>query len=348
MKFLLLCFLLSLPLSARSLVVLSFGKDNALKTFELDEENAELTPLQTIAIEGSPGALCLSPDQNHLYLSLKKSGEIATFQLDEKGQFTLLGKTPVGGGAAYLQVHPSGDYLLSAYYREGKIAVHRIGENGELEKTPLYFEETDERAHAIISDPSGAFVYVPHTSPNSIHQFKFDPTGGLTANEPAVLQREEKSGPRHLWFHPNGRFVYGSDEQGRSATVYQFQVEKGTLTPVQTVASPAPEGFEGKHNTSDIEVHPSGKFAYLANRGYDVLASFAIDAETGHLTPLAHTPSESVTRSFNISSDGRFLIAAGQNTGKVAVFTINEKGALTRESTLQVGENPWWLEIVTL
>jgi 6-phosphogluconolactonase len=45
---------------------------------------------------------------------------------------------------------------------------------------------TADNAHAIVSDRSNHFVFVPHTGPNTIFQFTFDEnTGKLAANDPA-------------------------------------------------------------------------------------------------------------------------------------------------------------------
>ena len=67
----------------------------------------------------------------------------------------------------------------------------------------------------------------------------------------------------------------------------------------------------------------------------------------GTLSPISHTPTEPVTRSFNITPDGKHLIAAGQHSGNLAVFRIGEDGKLTRKSTIAAaGKNPWWVQVV--
>jgi 6-phosphogluconolactonase len=53
-----------------------------------------------------------------------------------------------------------------------------------------------------------------------------------------------------------------------------------------------------------------------------------------------------VTRSFNITPDGRHLIAAGQTSGNLAVFRVGEDGSLTRTSTTKAGAGPWWVQVV--
>ena len=179
------------------------------------------------------------------------------------------------------------------------MSVHRILEDGSLSKEPLQVVSTDERAHAVMTDPAGEFVFVPHTRPNSIHQFRFSSERGVfSKDDPALLQREELSGPRHLWFHPTRPFAFSSDEQGKAITSYRLS-ETGTLSVLETVLS-FPEDYIEKGSTADIEVHPSGRFVYIANRGVNTVAGFAIDPESGGVSLLQQSEVEPVTRSFNI------------------------------------------------
>ncbi|MDA7537752.1 lactonase family protein [Akkermansiaceae bacterium] len=333
--------------STQQFVLLSLGKDQKIATFALNSKKGTLTPKSSIDTEGQPSGMAVNQSQTRLYVAFKGSNSIATYDISAEGKLTLLGESMIGEAASFLNVHPSGKFLLSAYYQAGKIAVHRIDPDGILAAEPSQFIATDEKAHCITFDPSGKAVFVPHTRPNSIHQFLFDVmTGTLTVNEHTALLTGENTGPRHLWFHPTNGFAYGSNEQGCSITAYRFIKGMNALRKAQTLTTLPPEGFEGRKSTSDIEVHPSGKFVFIANRGYNAIASFAIAAD-GTLTPIEHTPTEAVTRSFNITADGEHLIAAGQQSGNLAVFQILKDGTLKRTSTSKAGINPWWVQTIS-
>ncbi len=332
-------------IAPKQVVILSLGKDKKINTYALNE--GALTLKSSIETEGGPSGMAVNKDQTRLYVALKGSDSIVTYNIDPEGKLTQLSESKIGAAASFLSVHPSGKFLLSSYYQAGKVAVHRIEKDGTLSAEPTQFIATDERAHCITSTPDGSAVFVPHTRPNAIHQFLFDPiTGTLTPNEHSALLTGENTGPRHLWFHSSGKFAYSSDEQGSSITAYRYIPDINVLGKIQTLTTLPPEGFEGRKSTSDIEVHPSQKFVYIANRGYNAIASFAIKAD-GTLTPIEHTPTEAVTRSFNITSDGKHLIAAGQQSGNLAVFSIADDGKLTRTSTFKAGKNPWWVQTIT-
>src|SRR5262249_42716498 len=98
---------------------------------------------------------------------------------------------------------------------------------------------------------------------------------------------------------------------------------------------------------AEIKIHPTGKFLYASNRGHDSIACFALDAKDGKLVALEQVPTEKTPRSFDLDSTGTFLLAAGESSGKVAVYRIARTGKLRRLATQTVGKQPWWVMVVT-
>ncbi len=338
-------FLLCHSLGAQTSVIVSVSNEKKLVVYSLDDSGTLGIESET-QTSGKPGCSTASRDGKFLYVAMKATNSIAAYSFDHKMGLKLLGDSYVGAAASYLTIDATGEYLFSSYYKDGKIALHRIKNDGTLGDKPLEMIETDEKAHCIALDPSGKFVFVPHTGPNAIFQFVFEAQSGkITPNEKPKLVRAKGTGPRHLCFHPESHFAYGSDEQGSSVTVYRIDRDNGTLSVLQTLST-LPEGFEGKNSTSDIEVHPSNKFVFVANRGSDTIASFTIDAETGLLSLLEHSETVPFTRSFNISADGKYLVAAGQKSNKIRMFAIRGDGKTELLSTTDTGEAPWWVQII--
>jgi 6-phosphogluconolactonase len=87
--------------------------------------------------------------------------------------------------------------LLSAYFHSGHTTVHPIGEDGAVGGSPIEWLETATGAHAIQTDPSNEFAFVPHIAgkgPNAIYQYRFDEnTGHLIPNSP------QESSPKNTW-----------------------------------------------------------------------------------------------------------------------------------------------------
>jgi 6-phosphogluconolactonase len=250
-----------------------------------------------------------------------------------------------GENAVYVGTDRSGRWLLSASYAAGKLVVHRLAD-GKIETPPVQTLDTTKTAHCTVTDPKNRFVFVPHVAPNAIFQFRFDAGTGKLTEAGKAAGGMDKSGPRHLAFHPTMDVAFTSDETGNSITAYRFDAESG-LKPIQTLPT-LPADFQGKNTTADVKVHPNGKFVWVSNRGHDSLAGFAID-KSGKLSTLGQTPTEKTPRSFDLDATGRYLFSAGEGSGKLAVYSVDaQTGKLTRLHTYDVGKSLSWVTAVDL
>ena len=335
---------------ADSYVYLSIASEKKIAVYQMNEKTGMLRHRHDVRIDGEPGALATDPKSRFLFASHRSTGEISSFRIDAKsGNLTRLSTVSAGADPAFLATDRTGKYLLSAYYRAGKVVVHRIEKNGVINREPVQTIKTDEKAHAVLPDPSNRFVFVPHTGPNAIYQFRFNAkTGKLAANNPPRVDTDKNTGPRHLAFLPGRAVVYFDNEQGSSVTAFRLDRNSGHLKPFQTLST-LPDGFTGRNSCSHLELTPNGKFLYAANRGHDSIAGYAVDSKTGMLTSLGQTRTEATPRSFNVEPGGRFLFAAGQSSGTLAAYRIDAKsGKLQRFATYAVGKRPWWVLAVKL
>ena len=102
-------------------------------------------------------------------------------------------------------------------------------------------------------------------------------TGKLTANDPPFAKVPGGMGPRHLAFHPNGKWVYGIAELANEVMAFTWDAGKGALTQFQSVKTLA-DGFKDPSTAAEIAVHPDGQYLYASNRGEDTIVVYAIDA----------------------------------------------------------------------
>ncbi|MCM2369724.1 beta-propeller fold lactonase family protein [Aporhodopirellula aestuarii] len=322
-------------------LVVSVSGEQRLDVFTIaDEGKLKLQTQETLTAK--PGTSCYDLTGRHLYVGCSDPECILVLRVEEN-ELTQLQRVLVPAKPSFFAIAPSGDFLISCYYSTGQVTVHRIVGEGRLSDDPVQTLQLDERAHGITIDPSGWFVFVAHTRPNCITQLRMDVrTGQLTPNEPAKLVRAGIVGPRHLWFHPTENFVYGSNEQGKSVSVYRLDSQSGTLSELQTLSS-VPDDFEGPGSTSHIEGHPSGKYVYVANRGHGSIAAFSVDSGSGKLTLMHRAPTGATARSFSLSPDGRFLVASGQRSGRLHCYRIDDEGKLTATDSVDAGRSPWWV-----
>ena len=334
--------------AADSWLYVSLLKQKQIVAFERDRESGRLTKSMTTDCPAEPAAMGFSPNRRCLYVSFRSTGQLAAYKIDQStGKLSLLNVVDGGDDPAYLQVDRTGTFLLTAYYASNKVCVHRLSDDGTISEAPVQTVPTAEKAHGIAIDSKNRTVFVTHTGANRIYQFTFDDkTGHLTANETPFKQTPDEDHPRHIVLHPTDNWAYVSNEAGDSIGVYSVKKTKGKLKSRQTVST-IPEDFDGARNsTARCELTPDGKFVYVANRGHDSIAAFAIDQISGDVTLLGQFATEQTPRSFSISSDSRFLYAAGQGSGKVAAFRIRPNGGLERFDTYESGPVSWWAIVV--
>jgi 6-phosphogluconolactonase len=153
--------------------------------------------------------------------------------------------------------------------------------------------------------------------------YKFHPERGvLEPNEVPWITMKPGAGPRHMAFHPNGKFAYLVNELDCTVAALSYDGGKGTFEELKIVPT-LPEGFRGKNTCGDIQVSPSGGFVFASNRGHDSIVIYRVNQHSGELACVGHAPTQGKTpRHFGIDPAGRFLLAANQDSDTIVTFGI--------------------------
>src|SRR5204862_377087 len=149
-----------------------------------------------------------------------------------------------------------------------------------------------------------------------------------TPNDPPSVGTKAGAGPRHIRFHPGGRFVYLITEQTATIGAYAFDKDEGTLTEIQFVDT-LPADYNGEVAAADLQITPDGKFLYGSERRTSTLTGFKIDPDKGTLTPIGRFDTEKTPRGFAIDPRGKFLYSVGLASGDMTAYAIDpQSGAL--------------------
>jgi len=310
-----------------------------------DTETGALTKPQFIMEAVEPAFFVIHPDGKHLYTcNSAQPGSVSAYEIDPKtGRLTLLNQKPAGGAdPSYIALDKASRYALVANYQGGNIAVLAIKPDSSIGERTAFAQHTGSSvnpqrqtrpfAHSIIVDPSNRFVLVADLGVDKVFVYRFNEKDGtLTPNDPPFAAVKPGSGPRHVKFHPNGKWVYLINEIGSTVIGFNWDGTKGTLTEFQTVST-LPEGFTNTSTCAELEIHPNGKFLYGSNRGHDSIIVFAVDQATGKLTLVEHVSSQGKTpRNFAFDPTGRWIICSNHGSNNAVVFRVNETtGKLTQ------------------
>ncbi|MFF7468337.1 beta-propeller fold lactonase family protein [Streptomyces sp. NPDC008092] len=294
-----------------------------------DPATGAITGAGTLTGVADPSYLAVHPDGRTLYaVNERTDGSVTAVRLADR---KILGSRSTGGaGSCHLSVHPTGRWLLSADYTSGSVAVHPIDASGALgERTALVAHSSPApgpgqqgpHAHQFITSPDGGHVLAVDLGTDTVYSYRLDPARG-TLTEVAQAHTKPGAGPRHLTFHPGGRYAYLADEVGDTVAVCGYDPATGRLT----IGAPQSSGSAaGTTNyPAQFLVTADGGYAYLANRGANTLARYAVEAAGARLRLLDTVPVHGdFPRQIAFSPDGRLLFAASQRSGTVSVFTVD-------------------------
>ena len=319
---------------------------------EMDPAKGEIAVVDSFAGAKSPSYLAFSPNRKHLYSINQEKLDttsnhmtVSSFSIiNENHQLEFLNsQSSEGAGPCHVHCSKKGTYLFTANYASGNIAAFPISKLGELQPAssvaqssgtgPVKKRQGGPHTHYVSLDLKENYLLSPDLGTDKVLIYKFDHDSGILTPNPAqpFLKLAPGAGPRHLVFHPSGKFVYVANEINATVTACRYNDENGTLTKINTVST-VEESFEGIKYPAAIRIHPNGNFVYASTRG-DVssIAVFQVDEDGEFYRIQVMEDVPSWPRDFNIDPSGQYLLSAGEHSNEIELYKIdNNTGKLSR------------------
>jgi 6-phosphogluconolactonase len=334
-----------------------FGTDTAkgvargIYLSRFDSATGHLTSPILVAPTLRPSFLALSlPTAGHRRLYAANEGTdasstISSFLIDPAvGTLQPINQVSSGGaGPCYVSLDGTGEAAFVANYSGSSIATYRVLPSGALSEPVERIDYNDPKfgkrgphaarqdvphPHSVHLSPDNRFLIVNDLGSDEISVFPID-HATARLGPPALFSSDRPgTGPRHIAFHPNGRWVYSINELDSTIDHFLWTTTRSASAPqgllvntglnVKTIAP----GFPVARNlAAEVAVSQDGKFLYASNRGEDSLVVFAIAASDGALTLLQRTPCGGKTpRHFTLDPSGRWLVCANQDSASITVF----------------------------
>lgn len=319
----------------------------------LNTQSGQLSRLEQVASLRSPTFLAISSDCRRLYAAQAWSagGDLAAFRIQEDGSLAQINRIRFrsGGAADHISIDATGRFLLAASWK-GLITDFPIEPDGAIGDEissyvfsgsgPAKYQDA-AHCHSIYSDALGKFAYVCDLGSDVIGIFRIDSPEGALAPAKPFSRVPAGSGPRHLAFGGD-RFVYVNNQMGRTVSVFSRDPLTGRLSLIQTTPTISEDVVAPPStDTSEIAVHPSGKWLYVGNRRYNAITVFEIEA-AGTLRWVGCCPVDLKDPvSFAIDSSGEWMVAAGQDDTRIVVLRIDvATGKLTATGQQAAVEGP--------
>src|SRR5262245_1260453 len=274
-----------------------------LQTDNLEvSQNITLVPLGLAAETPNPSFLEFDLKRRLLFcvneignFEGKPTGAVSAFSIDPAGKLTLLNQRPsMGAGPCHLALDKEGKNILVANYGSGSVSALPVAADGKLG------EPSDVVQH------SGSSV------------------------DPA---RQKGPHAHCVTLDPANRFAFVCDLGLDKVMAYNFDTEKGKLTPHQPAFASLKPGAGPRH----MVFRPDGRFAYVINELNSTITAFAYDPAAGKLKEIqtistlpGYFDGPNFTAEIDVHPSGKWLYGSNRGNETVVLFNMDKhSGELT-------------------
>lgn len=323
-----------------------------LRVIEVDGETGAFRETGCVEDAEFPIYLALSRDGRHLYAAEKcdpaepgadgRTGAVAVYRTHPGGAAPeRLRRIPCAQTVpCHISLAPDGRTLFWAEYRNAWTGTFATDPSDGTLRGPLCafhheghgpnaVRQEAAHCHFAMATPEGDEVFVCDLGSDLVAAYGLRQDGTLQREPDNDFRSEPGAGPRHLVFHPNGRWAYLVTEL--SSTVVPLRREGRRLVQAAPALPMLPAGFSGASKAAAIRLSPDGTQLAASNRGHDSLAFYTIDGETGIPAPLAIRPlAGSFPRDFVFLPEGRVLLVAHKLSNEFATYAYEPSDASIR------------------
>jgi 6-phosphogluconolactonase len=279
-----------------------FKVNGHVSSYSIDRKTGALTFLNRVETAGGgPAHLATDNTGKMLFVANYGSGSIVSFAIKPDGsigertgfdQHTGSGPDHArqeGPHAHEAVLSPDNRFLLVPDLGSDQIKIYRVdAAKGTFTPNDPAFATVKAGLgpRHLLFGKGGKFVYVVCEMGSSVVVFSYDPVkGSLTeqqtiANLPPDFTGIDNSA--ELGLSRSGKFLYASNREAGSITVFAIDPVKGTLTRVQIAPTlgKIPRNFA---------IDPTGKYVVVGNQMSNQMVVFAIDQANGELKPTGQT-----------------------------------------------------------
>jgi 6-phosphogluconolactonase len=338
----------ALPFSLRALaatplphwVFIGTGTDKGIFRASWNPQTGELGDIALAAPTNHPNYFAMHPTLPVLYTVNESTGPaaaVSSFRVDRShGTLTQTSRlSSHGDGPCYISVDRTGQDAFAANYAGGSFSAFGLGPAGELRDLagafdcrnnpacgalgPVHDRQDAAHVHCAVISPANDFVLACNLGEDAIEVFPIAPGATHPLGTPMRVPARPGSGPRHVAFHPNRRWLYCIHELDCTVDLYDWSPQPHEESPQPHEESPQPHEHGAQPG-----------FPSMHLRNGSVVSTLAPGAAlTGN------TACELI-----VSDDGRFLTTCTRGTGSnsITVYRIAPAtGLLTMQQRLSCG-----------
>jgi len=289
----------------------------------------------------NPGYLTISKDNKFVYSvgENDKKSTVNAFNFESKSGILSFINSEFSNGQNGCYIINDDKNIITANYSSGNISVFDKNSDGSIAQSKQLVQHTGKsinekrqdapHAHMVYFSPDMKYVLANDLGTDKVYVYQYDKNSEATNLVlKSTIDLKPGSGPRHLIFSNNGKFVYVLQEL--DGTITSFSYAKGVLKKVSEVTVIASD-FKGDIGAADIHISPDGQFLYATNRGTaNDISVFKIE-KSGKLDFVQRTSTLGKgPRNFAIDPTGNFLLVGHHYSNNIVIFKRDKTtGTLT-------------------
>ncbi|WJS92773.1 lactonase family protein [Flavobacterium johnsoniae] len=311
-------------------------QSNGIYVYEFDASSGDFKLKNSSENVVSPSYLSVSADNKFVYAVNENGNQsaVSAFGYDSaSGKLKFLNTNDALGADPCHLINDDKNVIV-ANYSGGNIVVFKKKADGSITevqqliqhegKGPNAARQEKAHVHMVVFSPDKKFVLSNDLGLDKIFIYKYNPD---SKNEILTLKGtvdvKSASGPRHLTFSKDGKFVYLVQELDGTLTTLSYD-KTGNLKVIAET-SILPKGFTGGTGAAAIKISPDGNFLYVSDRVdanaisvYKILKDGKIELVEQQST-LGKGP-----RDFAIDPTGNYLLVGHQYTNDIVIFKRNK------------------------
>lgn len=305
------------------------GDSKGVYTFTLDTETAALSEAELVAEIQNPTYLSIDRKEETLFVVAKKgdSGGVASYDINkETGKLAIKSlQTSPGSSPCHVSIDAANQTVVAAHYHRGTVEAYQIKENKLSPASIIQHEgkgmnpDRQEKPHVHFTGftPDEKFVVAVDLGIDQIVTYEVQDDNLKRIHSLSV---QAGSGPRHITFHPNGKFAYVMTELSNEVILLTYDAQNGSFQEQQYIRT-VPADFTHSSQGSAIHITSDGHFVYAGNRGHNSIAVFAVNQDTGMLTFVENTDtSGNWPRDFMLDPTEKFMVVSNQESHNLVLF----------------------------
>ncbi|PXY40685.1 6-phosphogluconolactonase [Flavobacterium cheongpyeongense] len=281
----------------------------------------------------SPSYLSVSADNKFVYAVNENGNQstVSAFSYDSKsGKIKLINKNDALGADPCHLINDSKNVII-ANYSGGNIAVFKKNADESITEGQQLIqhegkgtnEARQEKAHVhmVAFSPDKKFVLANDLGLDKVFIYQYNPGA---AHEILKLKGsvdvKKGSGPRHLTFSKDGKYVYLIQELDGTLTTFAYDKTRG-LKLLLKETNIIPKDFKGTNSSAAIKISPDGKFLYVSDRGDLNSITVYTVLKDGSINKIEQVSTQGKgPRDFAIDPTGNYLLVGHQYTNEIIIF----------------------------